>query len=87
MNNERVELGKLFERFRRARQLSQEELAFRCHINRKSMSNIETGKHLPSLETFCHLAINFDMNPSELFKEIEKSGLLYGIIERDDNPN
>ncbi|MGG3470448.1 helix-turn-helix transcriptional regulator [Neobacillus pocheonensis] len=86
MNNGTVKFGKLIEDLRRSRRLSQEELAFRCNIGRNSMSYIETGKSLPSLETFVNIAINLEMNPDELFVEIQERGILEEILKKANKP-
>jgi DNA-binding XRE family transcriptional regulator len=46
------------------------------------MSSIETGKHLPSIQTFIEIALNLGMDPSELFIEIEKRGIIDEILGR-----
>ena len=86
LNNHTVKFGKLIEDLRRTKRLSQEELAFRCNIGRKSMSYIETGKSLPSLETFVNIAINLEMTPEELFVKIRERGILEEILKKANKP-
>jgi DNA-binding XRE family transcriptional regulator len=81
-NNKTTEFGKLIEQLRRTKKLTQDELAFRCKIGRKSMSSIETGRHLPSIQNFIEIALNLDMDPSDLFIEIEKRGIIDEILGR-----
>ncbi|MDN3019202.1 hypothetical protein PH210_23810 [Paenibacillus sp. BSR1-1] len=50
------------------------------------MSNIETGKNLPSLETFTNIALNLDMSPAELFEIIKEQGILEEIIKKANKP-
>lgn len=84
VDNESIKIGALITRLRRSKQLSQEELAFRCGIGRKQMSNIERDEHLPHFITFIKIAKNLDMLPSELFKIIEETGLLTDIYKEDE---
>ncbi|AGK55904.1 helix-turn-helix domain-containing protein [Bacillus sp. 1NLA3E] len=72
MKNKTIKIGKVLEKLRKARELSQEEVAFRCGISRKSMSNLEKDRHLPNLITLINIASALDMKPHELMKEIEK---------------
>jgi transcriptional regulator with XRE-family HTH domain len=85
VDNEKMTFGKLIEGLRRAKLLSQEELAFRCGISRETMSLIENDKQKPYLNNFIKIALNLELKPSELFKLVEDKGLLdYLYIETDE---
>ena len=49
-------LGQRIADFRSKENLSQEELAFRCGVGNKHISNIELGKSKPSLESLVQIA-------------------------------
>lgn len=51
--------------------LNQEELAFRCKLDRTFISLLERGKRQPSLDTIFKLAKELQISPSELIKEVE----------------
>ena len=76
-------IGELIVQKRRAIKVTQDELAYNCKITRKAMSNIETGKSLPSLPVFEKIAQALGMDGSELYKEIEDLGLI-GDLFRDE---
>ncbi|PGV53362.1 helix-turn-helix domain-containing protein [Bacillus sp. AFS037270] len=76
-------IGELIVMKRRDLKMSQDDLAAECKITRKAMSNIETGKSLPSLPVFEKIAQALGMDGSELYKEIEDLGLI-GDLFRDE---
>jgi transcriptional regulator with XRE-family HTH domain len=51
MDNETIEFGTLLGKLRRAKQLSQEEVAFECRLSRKTLSNLERNEHFPNIIT------------------------------------
>ena len=53
-------------RVRRAKGLSQEELAFRAKINRTYVSKLETGITWAGLEVMCKIARVLGIEPMEL---------------------
>ena len=79
-------IGELIVMKRRALKMSQDDLAAECKITRKAMSNIETGKSLPSLPVFEKIAQALGMDGSELYKEIEDLGLIDDLFrdEKDE---
>ena len=85
-NHEVSSIGELFVLKRRTLKMMQDELAHRCNITRKAMSNIETGKSLPSLPVFENIAQTLGMDGSELYKEIEDLGLIDDLFrdEKDE---
>jgi transcriptional regulator with XRE-family HTH domain len=50
--------------------LSQEALAERCGVDRKSISRVETGTFSPSLDRVWRLADGLDLPISQLFAEL-----------------
>ena len=59
-------------KFRRARGLTQEELADKIGSTQANISEIERGVHMPSIETLRKIAEVFDIEIVDLF---EKSGV------------
>ena len=58
----------MFEVLRRAKGLSQEELAFRAGIHRTYIGGIERGERNPSLKNIAAVAKALDTTPTELFR-------------------
>jgi transcriptional regulator with XRE-family HTH domain len=81
MDNETIEIGTLLAKLRRVRQLSQEEVAFKCRLSRKTLSNLERNEHFPNILTFGKYAKALDMLPSELLKEIEQQSNYLLLLE------
>lgn len=63
-------IGEVIVRLRRAKLLSQEELAFQCSLGVRSLSNIETGQNAPTLDTLDAIANAVGIKTSELLYEI-----------------
>lgn len=55
-------------KLRKAKGLSQEELAERAAIHAVAITYIETGKRVPMLSTIYKLAKGLNVEPYELFK-------------------
>ncbi len=53
---------------RRARKLSQEELADMCRVHQTYLSGVETGKRNPSLLVLERIAIALNVDPEELVR-------------------
>jgi transcriptional regulator with XRE-family HTH domain len=49
-------LGKEISRIRKEKNISQEDLAFNCYIDRSYLAEIEEGKANPSLKVLCKIA-------------------------------
>jgi transcriptional regulator with XRE-family HTH domain len=62
------EFGKRLASLRKARHLSQEELASRADLHAVAITYIETGKRLPKLNTLYKLATGLGVSVEELFK-------------------
>ena len=54
--------------FRAMRNWTQEELACRVIVTRKTINTVETGKHIPSIYLALKLAKVFDVPVGELFE-------------------
>jgi transcriptional regulator with XRE-family HTH domain len=61
-------------RFRHAKGLSQEALAYEAGVNRTYMSKLEKGGSYPGLEIIGKLAIVLEVEPAELLKLPPKRG-------------
>lgn len=63
-----MEIGAQIKRYRTAANLSQEELAERIFITRQTLSNWETGKTYPDLNSLLRLSTVFHVSLDELVK-------------------
>lgn len=70
---ETIYIGKVLRRLRKARLLSQEELAFQSGSGRGYISDLEKDIKSPSISMIFALAEVLDLRPSEFVKEIEES--------------
>ena len=57
-------------KYRKANQMSQDELAEKLEVTRQSISLWETGQTQPSLDNIVALAKLFDVTPEELLKNV-----------------
>lgn len=48
---ETIKIGEVLKRVRKANNKSQEDVAYECHLDRRSMTNLEKDIHLPGLDT------------------------------------
>lgn len=83
MDKETIEFGTLLGKLRRSRQLSQEEVAFKCNFSRKTLSNLERTEHFPNIITFGKFAKALNMEPSELLIQIEQQTNYLLLLEVD----
>lgn len=65
-------LGKEIVRIRKEKNLSQEDLALDCYIDRSYMAEIEEGKANPSLKVLYKIAGKLKIKLSYLFKSSER---------------
>ncbi|OUO87999.1 transcriptional regulator [Gordonibacter sp. An230] len=63
-----MELGKHIKEYRTARGMSQEDLAERIYVTRQTVSNWETDKTYPDVESLLLLSVLFDTTVDELIK-------------------
>lgn len=66
-----VIVGKVIQRFREEKGLSQEVLSGFADIGRTHLSAIERGTRKPTLETFFRISDALDVRPSVLLAAIE----------------
>ncbi len=65
-------MGEISIELREKEDLSQEDLAYDCGMDRSSMSKIETGKTAPSLLTLIRLAQGLNTKPSIILSMLEE---------------
>ncbi len=65
-------VGRVIQRFREERGLSQEVVSGLADIGRTHLSAIERGTRKPTLETFFRISEALQVSPSEIMKVIEK---------------
>ena len=65
-------VGKVFQRLRERRGLSQEVVSGLADIGRTHSSAIERGERRPTLDTLFKLASALGMSPSDIVREIER---------------
>lgn len=64
------EFGKRIKYLRNKQNISQEELAFRCNINKNYLSDMERGTRNPTLKIIQKIALGLNIELSELFMGI-----------------
>ena len=63
-------LGKEISRIRKAKDISQDNLAVNCNIDRSYLSEIEEGKANPSLKVLCKITNGLKIQLCQLFINI-----------------
>ncbi|MDY3980722.1 MAG: helix-turn-helix transcriptional regulator, partial [Paraeggerthella sp.] len=63
-----MELSKQIKRYRMQRGLSQEDLAGKIYVSRQTVSNWETDKTYPDVQSLLLLSVLFDVTIDELIK-------------------
>ncbi|MBQ7319535.1 MAG: helix-turn-helix transcriptional regulator [Clostridia bacterium] len=66
-----IVVGKVIQKSREKRGLSQDVVSGLAGIGRTHLSAIERGERKPTLDTFYRLALALDMPPSTLLQQIE----------------
>ncbi len=61
-------LGKLVQRLRRARKMSQAALSVAAGVSTQTISNFETGRVVPAVETLCRIAAGLNADPATLLR-------------------
>lgn len=74
-----IVVGRVIQRYREQKKLSQEVVSGFAGIGRTHLSAIERGARKPTLETFFRISEAMGMHPSELMAAIEQE------IEYDQN--
>jgi len=67
----RLAAGKVIQRLRAERSLSQEVFSGLAGVARSHLAMIESGSKQPNFETIWRIASAFDMLPHELVRQIE----------------
>ena len=67
MTNFKQGLGSNLKLIRKAKGITQEDLAGIIGIHSRQLSKIETGEHFPSCKTLEKICIVLDVNPKDLF--------------------
>jgi transcriptional regulator with XRE-family HTH domain len=67
-----IVVGKVLQKYRESKGLSQEVVSGLADIGRTHLSAIERGVRKPTLDTFFKLSVAMDIKPSELMKLIEE---------------
>jgi len=62
--------GEQLKNFRKERNISQEELAFKADLDRTYISGLECGKRNPTLKILVKLAYALNMKPCELLMNL-----------------
>jgi transcriptional regulator with XRE-family HTH domain len=65
--------GEQLKNFRKERNISQEEFAFRAELDRTYISGLECGKRNPTLKIIVKLAYALNMKPSELLLNLQSA--------------
>lgn len=73
-----IAFGKIVKKWRRARGLSQTELAQKCSLDRTFISLLETGKKQPSLSTIFSLSKALKVEPQELVSQTARQSKRLG---------
>ena len=68
MKTIRKKFGEKIRKLRRAKGLSQEELAFRAGIHRNYLGGVERGERNPALDNIVAIAKALSVDPSELLR-------------------
>lgn len=63
--------AKVLKEYRTNANISQEELAFRCELDRTYISLLERGKRNPTLNVLFNICTAIEISPSEFIKKIE----------------
>lgn len=63
-------LGKEISRIRKEKDLSQDDLALDCYIDRSNLAEIEEGKVNPSLKVLCKISEGLNIQLCQLFVNI-----------------
>ena len=64
-----TEVGQRIKRIRKAKSLSQQELANLCEFEKARMSRLESGKANPTVITLLKISTSLDVHISELFRD------------------
>lgn len=68
------DVGKNIKKFRKERNMTQEELAEKMNVTRQAISNWETAKTEPDVDTLTRLADVFEVSVEEMIYGAKKEG-------------
>ena len=74
-------VGQNIKRIRKVRKLGQEELSNMISLSRSSVSNIESGKHQPSIYVIYELALALDCELHDLLPSVKTYRTYKSLIE------
>ena len=69
MSELNIQFGQLVRKYRKERNMSQEQLALLCNMDRSYLGRIERGEVNPTLEKLYELAKSLDVNVKDLLPE------------------
>ena len=61
-----LEIGLKIQALRKNKGITQEELAEKCNVSWRTISNLERGQVIPSLQLICDIAEHFDVSIDKL---------------------
>lgn len=64
-----IQFGQLVRKYRKERNMSQEQLALLCNMDRSYLGSIERGEVNATLEKIYELATSLNISPKELLPE------------------
>lgn len=65
-----IEIGKMIKIAREKKNISQEELAFQCDIDRSYVGHLENGRHIPSSYMIALIASRLKISADHLIPKI-----------------
>lgn len=77
-------IGRTVKGLRIKQDLTQEDLAHECHVDRSYISMIEVGRNEPSVTKIFELCKGLKIKPSDFFKLVENE---YVELQKKDNTN
>ncbi|MFX4307782.1 helix-turn-helix transcriptional regulator [Acinetobacter soli] len=64
-----IQFGQLVRKYRKEKNMSQEQLALLCNMDRSYLGRIERGEVNPTLEKIYELAENLEIQPKHLLPD------------------
>lgn len=79
------EVKQTIKQLRKAKGISQEQLAEQLHVTRQAVSNWENGKTQPDIETLTQIAEYFEVSVERLIYGKEKTKWHFAVQKQPDN--
>lgn len=76
-------IGKNIKELRKIKKLGQEDLANLTSLSRSSISNIEIGKHQPSIQTIYEICLAFDCKILDILPSIDDYKIINLPIDKE----